>query len=277
MCPVGWLVYLWVGFYTICDFNSVYSSYLGLKNKKPLKSNNSKKKKKKREKSCINYNRSEVKYSGGRNRPRAREWLRLSKGHGASYLSVTFYDHLLSPLRGCGPTVPAPSHWGGPASLGHSLSWLPAPPPRWGLCPAGSAAGSSAPTRPLRAAPPPRGPRSSQSPVGSKERLSLSLHVPLAPAPQAVRAPCSVVTLIRPPFFPSQVTSDHARPSDAPSQSLPAPSLLPPSLLLFLIPFSRLFISVFLPVDARFRSLVIASPHHKHTWNRRNRQIPGKT
>lgn len=174
-------------------------------------------------------------------------------------------------------------HHPGPLALGRAglprpqLVLAPRPPPRWGLCPAGSAAGSSAPTRPSRAAPPPRGPRSSQSPVGSKERLSLSLHVPLAPAPQAVRAPCSVVTLIRPPFFPSQVTSDHARPSDAPSQSLPAPSLLPPSLLLFLIPFSRLFISVFLPVDARLWSLVIASPHRKHTWNRRNRQIPGKT
>lgn len=190
MCPVGWLVYLWVGFYTICDFNSVYSSYLGLKNKKPLKSNNSKKKKE-REKSCINYNRSEVKYSGGRNRPRAREWLRLSKGHGASYLSVTFYDHLLSPLRGCGPTVPAPSHWGGPASLGHSLSWLPAP----------RLAGACAPLGRPRAPQPPRGlrgqlrhrgalaPRSPPSALRSGSRSLSTSRSLLLPRPSGLPVP----------------------------------------------------------------------------------------
>lgn len=103
-----------------------------------------------------------------------------------------------------------------PASLG--------PVPRW------VGPGSSAPTRPSRAAPPPRGPRSSQSPVGSKERLSLSLHVPLAPAPQAVRAPCSVVTLIRPPS--SQVRSPPTTPGLPmlpPRACLLPPSCLPPS------------------------------------------------
>lgn len=127
-------------------------------------------------------------------------------------------------------------HRPGPLALGRAglprpqLVLAPRPPPRWGLCPAGSAAGSSAPMRPSRAAPPPRGPRSSQSPVGSKERLSLSLHVPLAPAPQAVRAPCSVVTLIRPPS--SQVRSPPTTPGLPmlpPRACLLPPSCLPPS------------------------------------------------
>lgn len=154
-------------------------------------------------------------------------------------------------------------HRPGPLALGRAglprpqLVLAPRPPPRWGLCPAGSAAGSSAPMRPSRAAPPPRGPRSSQSPVGSKERLSLSLHVPLAPAPQAVRAPCSVVTLIRPPssVLPK---SGHLRPRQAFRCSLPEPACsLPPASLPPSVPYS-LFSSFYFSFSSCRRAPLVA-------------------